>query len=83
MTLKQIKARQLELEKELAGMDVSDDETPVVANAATITDWTEEDEQGSTDAPSEKAGDEPLSQGDRLRKKYGRSSGRKTDFLVD
>ena len=48
-----------------------------------VADWTEEDEQGSTDAPSEKAGDEPLSQGDRFRKKYGRSSGRKTDFLVD
>ena len=86
-TLKQLKARQAELEKELAGEENDDDSgAEMVIDSARITDWNDE-EKVLSQAPelsTSKLKDEPVKKLEASKKaKYARLSARKMDFLKD
>ena len=86
-TLKQIKARQLELEKELAEEekdDISDSE--MVIDSTRITDWHNEEkvQLQASELSTSKLEDEPIKKLKASKKaKYARLAVRKVNFLKD
>ena len=83
-TVQQLKNRLLEAEKAVAEHDSdAEDDNKVNINSARITEWDEENDPNLQETPAEKPADEPETTYDRLRKRYGKGSARKVDFVSD